>query len=213
MLTNEQENKLEALRKKVSEIISGKRLKHTFGVEREIASLSGIYEPDEEYRLRAAALLHDITKQKTFEEQIALCDELKILHVREDALMPKTLHARTAIGVIRRDFPEFADDYILSAVRYHTTGRRGMTLGEKLLYLADYIEDTRTFEDCVRLREYFYSRLGDCHDADGRRRLLDDTLILSFDMTIRGLIDEGTPVHQDTFEARNYLIEEKEFEQ
>ena len=213
MLTNEQEKKLEALRGKVSEIISGKRLSHTFGVEREIASLSSIYEPDEEYRLRAAALLHDITKQKTFEEQIALCDELLIAHAREDALMPKTLHARTAVGVIRRDFPEFADDYILSAIRYHTTGRRDMRTAEKLLYLADYIEDTRTFEDCVRLREYFYSRLGDCHDADSRRRLLDDTLILSFDMTIRGLIDEGTPVHQDTFEARNYLIEEKEFEQ
>ena len=85
--------------------------------------------------------------------------------------------------------------------------------GEKLLYLADYIEDTRTFEDCVKLREYFYTGLEKCADAKDRESLLSDTLILSFDMTIRGLIDDGTPIHQDTFEARNYLIEVKEFEQ
>ena len=213
MLTEKQDEALAVLRGRIAEIVTGKRLTHTYGVEREITRLSEIYAPDEEYRLRAAALLHDITKQKKGDEQTALCDKYGIKYTKEDTLMPKTFHARTAVEVIKHDFPEFADNYILGAVRYHTTGRKGMTTGEKLLYLADYIEDTRTFEDCVKLREYFYTGLEKCADAKDRESLLSDTLILSFDMTIRGLIDDGTPIHQDTFEARNYLIEVKEFEQ
>ena len=125
MLTKKQEEDLAGLREKVAGVVTGKRLTHTYGVEREITRLSEIYAPDEEYRLRAAALLHDITKQKKGDEQTALCDKYGIKYTKEDTLMPKTFHARTAVEVIKHDFPEFADDYILGAVRYHTTGREG----------------------------------------------------------------------------------------
>ena len=84
-----------------------------------------------------------------------------------------------------------------------------MSIGEKLLYLADYIEDTRTFPDCVELRKYFWDRI---NAGDDRQVVLRDTLIISFDMTIKGLIGDGTPIHRDTVEARNFLIEEREFE-
>ena len=212
MITQKQEEQLAALREQIGTYINGKRLIHTFGVEREITALAGIYMPEREFGLRAAALLHDITKQLTLDEQLSLCGAFGIEYTESETLTPKTFHAKTATGVIKRDFPEFADDFILLAVRYHTTGRAGMTLGEKLLYLADYIEDTRTFPDCVELRRYFSSALGDAMGRDDDMTVLRNTLIMSFDMTIRGLIEDGTPVAPDTFEARNYLIEEKEFE-
>ena len=218
MITQIQAERLAALRERIPAYINGKRLIHTLGVEREITSLSGIYMPEREFELRCAALLHDITKQLSLDEQLSLCDAFGIEYTERDKLTPKIFHAMTAVGVIRRDFPEFADEFVLSAVRYHTTGSAGMTLGEKLLYLADYIEDTRTFPDCVELRRHFYSALSDesaLGDAVGRDddlAVLNETLILSFDMTIRGLIEDGTPIARDTFEARNYLIEEKEFE-
>ena len=212
MITQIQAERLAALRERIPAYINGKRLIHTLGVEREITSLAGIYMPEREFELRCAALLHDITKQLSLDEQLSLCDAFGIEYTERDKLTPKIFHAMTAVGVIRRDFPEFADEFVLSAVRYHTTGRAGMTLGEKLLYLADYIEDTRTFPDCVELRRHFYSALGDAVSQFDRDAVLRDTLILSFDMTIRGLIEDGTPIARDTFEARNYLIEEQEFE-
>jgi nicotinate-nucleotide adenylyltransferase len=221
MLTEINERHLSELRKKLAsgEIVpeenirlSGKRLMHSYSVEREVAKLAEIYAPDEEYELRAAALLHDITKQLNLEKQLQLCDKFGIMYKPLDKLMPRTLHARTAVEVIKCYFPEFSDDAILSAVRYHTTGRTDMSIGEKLLYLADYIEPTREFEDCVKLRNYFYAKLEQVADETGRQKVLRETLILSFDMTISGLIEEGIPIHVDTCEARNYLIEENELE-
>ena len=78
-----------------------------------------------------------------------------------------------------------------------------MTLFEKLIYLADYIEPTRTFEDCVKLREFFYNtdKFTEEH--------LNNTLILSYDMTINNLLDEGKCVHSATIKARNSLICER----
>ncbi len=206
MVTQNQEQLLSELREKIRSYMSPKRFKHTCGVEREITALSAVYAPEDEYTLRVAALLHDITKKLSHDEQLELCDQFDIPYTEEEKLMPKTFHSRTAAVIIRRDFSSFADDAVLLAIRFHTTGRADMTIGEKLLYLADYIEDTRTFEDCVELRKYFYTGLDKANDANAREALLYDTLILSFDMTIRGLIDDHTPIHTDTVAARNSLI-------
>ena len=59
---------------------------------------------------------------------------------KADILSPKTFHARTAAEMIKADFSDFADPIVVDAVRWHTTGRVGMTLTEQLLYLADYID-------------------------------------------------------------------------
>ncbi len=212
MISEYNDARLELLRKRIEGYVSGHRLTHTLAVEREITRLCEIYAPDEEFELRAAALLHDITKQLSLEKQLQLGEKYDIIYSSGDRLMPKCFHAQTAVEVIRREFPDFFDERIVSPVLYHTTGQADMTIGEKLLYLADYIEDTRTFDDCVRLREYFYSHLDKAASEEERDNVLRDTLIMSFDMTIRGLLEEGTPIHPDTVEARNYLIEEREFE-
>lgn len=211
-MTEKQENSLATLRERIKDYIGGKRLSHTYGVEREIAKLSAVFDPDDEYELRAAALLHDITKPLKPDEQLELCDKYGIPYTDSDRLMPKTFHARTGEETVRREFPEFASGLVCSAILYHTTGRADMTMPEKLLYLADYIEDTRTFPDCVELRGYFWDRIPLAKDDGAKQAVLRDTLIISFDMTIKGLIGDGTPIHRDTVEARNFLIEEREFE-
>lgn len=208
-MTETQESSLASLRERIKDYIGGKRLSHTYGVEREIARLAAIYDPDEEFDLRAAALLHDITKPLKPDEQLKLCDEYGIPYTAGDRLMPKTFHAKTGAETVRREFPEFFNEVVYSAILYHTTGQADMSVPEKLLYLADYIEDTRTFPDCVELRRYFWDRI---NAGDDRDDVLRDTLIISFDMTIKGLIGDGTPIHRDTVEARNFLIEEREFE-
>lgn len=203
MINQDNERLLDALREKISTYMSGKRLSHTLAVEREIKKLCDVYAPDKEYTLRAAALLHDITKELSVQKQLQLCEEFGIMYMPEEILTPKIFHSRTAPAIIRRDFPDFADEEILSAVRWHTTGRAGMTLGEELLFLADYIEDTRTFPSCVTLREFFWSGVDGAADKAAH---LTDTMIMALDMTVHELCEERQPIHLDTMAARNSLI-------
>lgn len=200
------EKMLVDLRESLAGEMSEKRYRHTLGVERMAEKLARLYCPDKVLVLRAAALLHDTTKELTDEEQVTLCRKYGLPVTETDLLAPKTFHARTAAARIPDAYPAFADDEVISCVRWHTTGHTEMTLSEKLVYLADYIDDTRKFRDCVLLRRYFWGAEPEEMNAAERDALLRDTLIYSFDLTIRGLLDEGTPVSPDTTDARNDLI-------
>ena len=206
MITKEQEEILASLREKIKPYISEKRLSHTYAVEREISSLCAIYAPQEEFTLRVAALLHDITKEESLQKQLQLCRLFDIPYTEEETLTPKIFHSRTAEAVIRQNFCEWATDEILSAIRWHTTGHTDMTLSEQLVFLADFIEDTRTFESCVELRRFFYDGFKAGKNKDVH---LCDTMIMAFDMTLRELVADGKPIHPDTVAARNYFIFKK----
>ena len=203
------EGMLDELRTALGEKMSEKRYRHTVEVEKMAARLGAMYAPDRIPMLRGAALLHDITKEYKTEYQLMLCARYGLTVTKEDLFAPKTLHARTAAAVIPEEYPAFAEEDLITCVRYHTTGRKGMTLCEKLLYLADYIDLSRSFEDCVRLRNYFFDAHPEEMDENARLAHLRDTLILSFDMTVKGLLAEGTPISSDSLEARNGLIVER----
>ena len=159
--------------------------------------------------MRVAALLHDVTKELSLDQQEALCRELGLTVTDFDRLAPKTLHARTAAALIESRYPAFNDPIIVNAVRWHTTGHIDMTLTEKLLYLADYIDESRSFESCVILRRYFWGADPEQMDSAARASLLRDTLILSFDMTMKDLLADGNPISVETAEARNALLLER----
>ena len=197
---------LAALREQVREYLTEKRYAHTLAVEAEVTELSKLFLPEEEKRLRAAALLHDITKRLNLEKQLQLCQSFGIMVSNNEAKAPKLLHAKTAAGLAQREFPAFADSRVLSGIRWHTTGRAGMTLFEAIVYLADYIEPTRTFEDCVALRRFFYEKISSTKAAEDKMEVLRQTMVLSFDMTIRQLIAEGALVDRDTIDARNWFL-------
>lgn len=197
---------LDCLRKRVRAYLTEKRYAHTLSVEVQAGELAKIFLPEEEYRLRAAALLHDITKRLNLEKQLQLCQNFGIIISNGETKVPKLLHAKTAVAVVRQDFPEFADSRVLSGIRWHTTGRAGMTLFESIVYLADYIESTRTFDDCVRLRQFFYEKISETKSFSDKMEVLRQTMVLSFDLTIRVLIEEKMLIDRDTIEARNWFL-------
>ena len=194
---------------KVSSEMSEYRFKHTAQVEKMAVRLGELYAPEKLHVLRAAALLHDITKELSYGEQIAVCRNKGIALSSAELNSPKTLHAITAAAVIGERYPRFADEEIISSVRWHTTGRADMSICEKLIFLADYIDMSRTFEDCILVREYFFGARPEEMNGEQRAEHLRNTLLLCFDLTLKSLIEEGAPISPDTVDARNYLINEK----
>ena len=71
------------------------------------------------------------------------------------------------------------------------------------MYLSDFIEPTRTFHDCVKLRAIFYGMIG----KGDKMRILDEVMLISLDMTVADLIENGHKVHSDTEKAREYIKE------
>lgn len=208
--TNITAEALDALREKLPGMMSEKRLRHVLEVEKMAVRLGKILLPGEENEmiLRAAALLHDITKEYSVADHLKIASTVGQMPTPLEISAPKTLHAITAAALIPLKYPEFAYDAVIRAVRWHTTGRADMSMEEKIVYLADYIDESRTFPECVRLRDEFFGAEPEKMDADELDRHLRRVLIDSFDVTLRGLLDDGLPVHPDTTAARNHLIME-----
>lgn len=209
MNNNFTEEMLKKLRKQVGCEMGEKRYFHTLEVEKMAARLGKIYIPNKVDTLRAAALLHDITKERSAEEHIAICEGAGLEVSIAERKSPKMFHSKTAALVIPEKYPEFATSEIISAVRYHTTGKANMSIEEKIIYLADYIDMSRNFEDCVALRDFFFNFDFDNSTEEEKIAHLNDTLIKSYDFTIKGLLEDGKHIDKMTFEARNYLILEK----
>ncbi len=206
MNNNFSEEILASLRERVKNEMGEKRYFHTLEVEKMAARLGEIYVPQNIPMLRAAALLHDVTKERSTEEHIAICENAGLLVFKAERKSPKMFHAKTAALVIPNKYPEFATPEIISAVRYHTTGKADMTVEEKIIYLADYIDMSRSFEDCVVLRNYFFDFDFENTSEEEKIAHLNDTLIMSYNLTIKGLLEDDKHIDQTTFEARNYLI-------
>ncbi len=199
------EEELLTLVNRVRPYLADKRYDHTVAVANEAARLGEIFgfSSGDIRRLRASALLHDITKRADYKKQLQYCEEFGIIIKAENPLSPSVLHGMTGAALAARDFADVVDDDILSGIRWHTTGRHDMTVFEAIIYLADYIEPTRKFDDCKAVRQYFYDRID---GASNRMEILYDTMIYSFDLTIGNLLEDRSSIDNDTICARNYFI-------
>ena len=182
------EQELTALRTLMQGEQSAPRFAHTLGVEECACRMAELLAPEKKQLLRAAALLHDLTKEYDAKSTEAVLAREGIVLRADEQATPAVWHAITAPIEITRSYPAFATPALLSAVRWHTTGRAASSVTEQILYLADYIDDSRTFAACVELRDYFWGAKPQQMDPVARRLHLCRTLIRSFDLTIADLI-------------------------
>lgn len=183
----------EELRPIALSYLKPKRMPHVLGTEQEAAFLAEKYGADVT-AARIAALLHDCTKKLDMEGQLALCAQY---HIRLDDLERhalKLLHAKTGAAIARDVFG--VDDAVYWAIYWHTTGHADMTLLEKIIYLADYIEPSRDFPGVEDLRQAVH--------AD-----LDGGLLKALNDSIQDMRQWGNPVHHNTLDARDYLLRGK----
>ncbi len=200
------EEMLSSLRKKVGEGMSEKRYLHTLAVEDMAAKMAKYLCPEKEGILRAAGLLHDITKELTLDEHLEICKKYGVEYNDDNIAAKKTFHAMTAAAIVKNEYPELCDDEIIFSVRYHTTGREGMSLPEKIIYLADYIDDTRKYDECIFLRNMFWGADIENMTMDERLSHLDRVVLKSLDITISDLIEGGKVINRDTVAARNDIL-------
>ncbi len=180
---------LDELRDAAVSMLRRRRIPHVLGTEETAARLARRWDADEE-AARRAALLHDCTKKLDREQQLALVRQYSIPLDAEEEKEEKLLHAITGAAVAEHVFG--ATPEMVSAIRWHTTGKAGMTTLEKILYLADYIEPTRDFCDLTELRTLAFS------DLDG-------AMLLGLEMAVRDLGERGVVVHSNSVRARDYL--------
>ncbi|SHJ46622.1 putative HD superfamily hydrolase of NAD metabolism [Hathewaya proteolytica DSM 3090] len=164
---------------------------HTYGVVKAAEELSEIYGVNKE-KARLASLLHDCAKYLSKEE---IFDILHSEHIKLDEIirhMPDIMHGVCA-AIIAKNLMGVHDEEVLEAVRCHTTGKANMTNLDKIIYLADCIEENRKYSGVDELR-------------DLSRDNLDEAVIKALEQTMLYVIKNGHLLHPETIKARNYLI-------
>ncbi len=170
---------------------SPKRVRHVLGCRDTAAELAKRWGVDPQVAARAG-MLHDITKALDGPLQLTLCQEYGTILDDFSAKYPKTLHALTGSLVADRIFGETPE--IVAAIRSHTTGKGNMTVLEKILYVADYMEPNRDFPGVEQLRHLAYTNL-------------DGALKLGLEMTLEHLKNQGSEVSPETRDALHWLKE------
>jgi predicted HD superfamily hydrolase involved in NAD metabolism len=170
------------------------RYQHTLGVMETAISLARRYGVDEK-KAELAAIFHDYAKFRPK-------DEMKEIIVSQG--MPKDLleynselwHAPVGAYLAEAE-AEISDKEVLDAIRFHTSGRRGMTKLEKVIYLADYIEPGRHFPGVEEVRNL-------------AKINLEEALIKAVQNTIMFLMKRNQAIYPETFHTYNDLILNKE---
>lgn len=173
------------LRAKVMPYLTEKRIAHVLGCENEAVSLANRWGEDPE-RAAVAGILHDITKKLSAEEQLKLCEKYGIINDAAEVANPKLLHAKTGAAFARELFG--IEDDIYGAIRWHTTGKPDMTLLEKIIYLADFVEPTRNFPGVEELRELCFEDI-------------DAAMAKGLEMSLEFIRSGGAEPYKDSVEA------------
>ncbi len=195
---------LEDMRKAACSLVGQRRYEHILRVEKEIIRLSEVFLPDKLLDLRISAILHDITKDLSLKQQLQLCKKFDI--IVSEHIAYEVLHAKTGAYYAKELFPSYVNEEVFNAIKNHTTGSVGMTLFDKLLFVADYIEEGRKYQKCLEVREKLWFGVKSLKTQSEREMLLDMICVEILDNTIEFLMREKRPIDEETVVARNELV-------
>lgn len=174
----------------VKEQMTEHRYVHTIGVMETAITLANRFHGDA-IKAEIAAIFHDYAKFRPKNEMKRLIIEQ---NMQQELLSyhPELWHAPVGAYLVQTEVG-IEDVEVLNAIKYHTSGRKNMTLLEKIVYLADYIEPGRHFPGVEEVREM-------------AKKDLDCAVIKAMQNTIQFLMKKNQPIYPDTFEAYNDLV-------
>lgn len=179
------------LEEALTEKIKGERLHHTYRVLETARHLGRKYGARAN-QVDEAALMHDYAKALPGPVLLAEARRLDLVTDPAEEAQPHLLHGAVAAGLLRES-GLIGDPVVLDAIQYHTTGRAGMHLLEKVIWVADYIEPGRHFQGVQEVRRQ-------------AERDLDRALLSALEMTISYVLKMHWPLHLGTVHARNWLL-------
>lgn len=174
----------------VKEQITEKRYIHTLGVMETAIQLAQKYGADQK-KAETSAIFHDYAKFRPLEEMKRILVD-QHFDARLLQFNPELWHAPVGAYLVEKEVG-IMDTEILNAIHYHTSGRIGMTLLDKIIYLADYIEPGRNFPGVEEARELAQENL-------------NKALIYSVRNTIQYLLNRNQTVYPDTIDFYNDLV-------
>ncbi|RXJ00002.1 HD domain-containing protein [Anaerobacillus alkaliphilus] len=187
----DKEKALEIIKSQLPE----KRYIHTLGVVETAVKLANKYGANPK-KAELAAIFHDYAKYRPVSEMRSIVIE----HKMDPNILKygrELLHAPVGAFLVKKEVG-IEDEETLNGIRYHTTGRPYMSLLEKIIYIADYIEPNRTFKGVEEVRVLA--------EED-----LDLALVTSIANTVHFLLKKQQPVFPDTLATYNHLILKEEF--
>lgn len=170
--------------------LNEKRYRHTTGVVYTALRLAQRYGADPD-KTETAALFHDACKNLDIDEMNMLVEQYQVGDYYIDK--PQLAHSKLAAAILKEEFG-VEDEDILNAVRYHTTGRAGMSLLEKIIFVSDATEPNRTYEEAEALNELAFSDL-------------DQACFEVLEWTVKLVEDAGKYMDPDTTEALEWFRE------
>ena len=176
----------------LKKILDEKRYRHTLGVVKSAQELCKLYGEDAQ-KATLAALLHDVAKQMKKDEVQQKIEkyDIKLDEVEKETNQLK--HAKVGRYIAEFEYG-IKDSDILNAIDYHTTGRANMSKLEMIICLADYIDDTRSFDTVDEIRRL--SKLN-----------LEYALYYAINGTLINLAQENKQIHKNIIDCRNFLLE------
>ena len=176
------------LREQGYALLKPKRVPHVAGCEKTAAALAERWGEDPALAAEAA-ILHDATKRCDAQEQLRLCEEYGVALTDDERACPEVLHAITAAALAADRFGAPAE--VQSAIRWHCTGKPGMTTLEKIVWLADYTEPTRDFPGVDKVRKL-------------SQKDLDRAMAAALDLTLKHIKEDKYKLCGITEQARDY---------
>lgn len=190
---------LEYIRDNLDGVLKKSRFQHSIGVEEVACDLAAIYGYDVE-KAGLAGLLHDCAKNLSDQELLDNCKENNIAVSEIEERFPYLLHGKVG-AVLAESKYEVKDEEILNSIRYHTTGRPNMTLLDKIIFAADYIEPYR--KPLPRIEDIRWTAYT---DLDYAVTMIYDN-ILSY---LNGIHAEIDHMSEEAYEYYKTLIEARE---
>ncbi len=182
---------VDEIRDYAKSVMSEKRFRHTENVAREARSLAEHWNVDGDSAY-LAGLIHDIAKEIPYSDAIKMLEGFGYIPDDTERVNGALLHGPLAAYIARDEFG-IGNEEILNAVRFHTTGRSDMSMLEKIIYVADFIEEGRTYPEADVIRKIAYEDI-------------DKAVLCQADMVIKFIIDCGKVLHTDTVTTRNSFL-------
>lgn len=179
------------IKSELKKFMSDYRYNHTLGVVSETKKLAAEYDEDI-YKAMIAAYLHDLAKEFPPEKMLEYSKKYNIDLNKITENQFEVAHGFIS-AEIARDYYGILDEEILDAIRYHSTGRKNMTVLDKIIYIADAIEPNRKNDSLTEnLRELAYSDI-------------DKAIVVSIEFIINSLEKKGKNIHSLSKKALKYL--------